>query len=502
MADFDVCVIGGGPSGYAAAMRALDLGKRTILIEKDRLGGAGIFNGALSSKTLWEMADNYSLMRARSYGYRVSDYSLDYHSVMSEMHNAEQDRYEQLVTQVKYFCESGLLTFKKGHGKLISKNEVEISGDSSSEVISAENIILATGSRPRRLPHIPIDEKIIVTSDGINNFSHFPESIVILGAGVIGCEFATILSNFEKTRVFLIDKQPRILPFEDEDIAEVVAKKLEEKGVTIHREADLVSMQIVDGKVEYQLSYPDGRKETHVVEKALISVGRVPNTEGLGLKEVGVSTTGQDFCENDDCTTNIPNVFAVGDLTADIALVNIAEMEGRHAVEKAYGLTTGPIAYHNISTIMFLNPEVAAVGMNELQARREKIPYRLASINFEFISRAIAKRKKTGFFKILVSDDDEMKILGMRAAGSHASSNIQAMALLIFMNKGIRELAEMVHAHPSMPEGVQECARMLLGKSILKPEVFNRFLKCYRVDAEGRIEPWSNRENLILEPRI
>ncbi len=499
MADFDVCVIGGGPSGYAAAMRAIDLGKKTVLIEKDRLGGAGIFNGALSSKTLWELADNYSLMRAKSYGYRVSDYSLDYHSVMSEMHNAEQDRYEQLVQQARYFCETGILTLKKGQGKLVSKNEVEITGEAGQEIISAENIILATGSRPRVLPHIPIDEKIIVTSDGITNFGKFPESIVILGAGVIGCEFATILSNFERTRVFLIDKQPRILPFEDEDIAEVVAKKLEGKGVTIHREANLENMKVVDGKVEYELSYPDGRKETHIVEKALISVGRVPNIEGLGLAEIGVTTNGQNFCENDDCSTNIPNIFAVGDLTADIALVNIAELEGRHAVEKAYGLAAGPIAYHNISTIMFLNPEVAAVGMNELQARKEKIPYRLASIDFEFISRAIAKRKKTGVFKILVSDDDEMKILGMRAAGTHASSNIQAMALLIYMNRGIKELAEMVHAHPSMPEGVQECARMLLGKSILKPEVFGRFLKCYRVDAEGRREPWSNKESIILQ---
>ncbi len=379
------------------------------------------------------------------------------------------------------------------------KNLNVITGDNGTDTITSENIILATGSRPRKLPHIAIDEEIILTSDGISGMKDFPESIVILGAGVIGCEFATILSNFERTKVFLIDKQTRILPFEDEDIAEVVSKRLEEKGVTIHREAELVSMEVKDGRVEYTLSYPDGRKEIYNVEKALVSVGRVPNTEGLGLSDIGVSTTGQNFCVNEDCTTSIPNIFAVGDLTADIALVNIAELEGRHAVEKAYGIATKPIVYHNISTIMFLNPEVAAVGMNEIQCRKDKIPYRVASISYEFIPRAIAKRKKTGFFKILVSDDDDMKILGMRAAGTHASSNIQAMALLIFMNRGIKELAEMVHAHPSMPEGVQECARMLLGKSIMKPEVFDRYLKCYRVDAEGRMEPWTNRETVILQ---
>lgn len=494
MTQYDVCVIGGGPSGFAAAMRALDLGKKTLLIEKNKLGGAGIFNGALSSKTLWELADNYSLMRARNYGYEVGTYKLDYRSVINEMHEAEKDRYDQLREQVNFYVNTGQLAYLEGSGSLISQHEVKIVNEKGNTTIQAENIILATGSRPRKLNHIPIDEQIIVTSDGICNFDHFPESIVILGAGVIGCEFATILSNFDRTRVFLIDKQPRILPFEDEDIANVVASELEKKGVTIHKESELVSMKIKDGKVEYELAYRDGRTETHTVEKALISVGRIPNIEGLGLEEIGVVTDGQNFCENDDCSTNIPNIFAVGDLTADIALVNIAELEGRHAVEKAYGLASSSIVYNNISTIMFLKPEVAAVGINEIQAQKQRIPYRVASINFGFISRAIAKRQKTGFFKVMVTDDEEMKILGMRAVGPNASSNIQAMALLIFMQKGIHELAEMVHAHPSMPEGVQECARMLLGKSILKPEVFSGSLKCYRVDADGNQQVWKHQK--------
>ncbi len=440
-------------------------------------------------------------MRATGFGYEVREFTHSYQSMIDEMHIAEQERYSQLAQQVDYFCSEGSLTFKQGTGKLLSKNDVQITTDSGTEVITADYIVLATGSRPRKLKHIPIDEKIILTSDGITGLDSFPESIVILGAGVIGCEFATILSNFERTRVFLIDKQIRILPFEDEDIAEIVAGKLQEKGVVIHREADLISMEIKDGKVEYQLRYPDGTTETHMVDKALISVGRVPNTEGLGLEDIGIMTTGQNFCESTDCTTNIPNVFAVGDLTADIALVNIAELEGRYAVEKAYGMASGPVNYSNVSTIMFLNPEVAAVGMNELQARKAGIAYRVASIDFTFISRAIAKRRKTGVFKILVSDDDDMRILGIRAVGTHSSSNIQAMALLIHMNKGIHELAEMVHAHPSMPEGVQECARMLLGKSILKPEVFSQ-LKCYRVSAEGEVEALIKGQSAILRTSI
>ncbi len=486
MAHYDVCIIGGGPSGYAAAIRALDLGKKTALIERNKIGGAGVFNGALSSKTMWELSDNYRVMQARNFGYTVKEYELNFQSVITEVRQATKEKSDQLVQQLKHYQKTGALEVIQGVGSLKSSKEVEVVTENNKLELSATTIILATGSRPRLLNHIPVDEKIILTSDGIHNLQEFPESIVILGAGVIGCEFATILSNFGKTKVFLIDKQPRILPFEDEDIASEVAMTLEKNGVVIHKESELSSMSIEGGKVKYKLKYADGREEEHWVEKALISVGRVPNYEDLGMDKIGIKLNNQNFCENDDCQTSIQNIYAVGDLTADIALVNIAELEGRHAIEKAYGLSNTPITYNNISTIMFLNPEVAAVGMNELQAVNAKIPYRMASIRYEYISRAIAKRQKAGFFKILVTDDEHMKILGIRAVGDHASSNIQAIALLIYMNKGIEELCAMVHAHPSMPEGLQECARMLVGTSIIKPTIFGKYLQCYRVDENGK----------------
>jgi dihydrolipoamide dehydrogenase len=486
---FDVCVIGAGPSGFAAAMRAIDFGKRVALVERNKVGGAGIFDGALSSKTLWELSESYQLTHNTNLGYTVYDSEVHFSSVMHQAHRAVAEKHIQLKKQIAYYEKMGKLTFFNGHAKFASKNEIDITDiQGAKETIWAENTVMAVGSRPRYLPHIPIDEKIILTSDGVSSLPDFPKSIVILGAGVIGCEFATIFSNFGKTKVFLIDKEERILPFEDEDISHAVAANLEDNGVMIHHGASLEKMSVVDGKVEYVLTFKDGRKETHTVEKALISVGRVSNCENLGLEAAGVALNDRGCIDDEHTRSNVPNIYAVGDFTADISLVNVGELEGRHAVERMFGTPKRELVYENISTIMFLNPEVASVGLNETQARRKKIPYRIAIMHYRYVSRAIAMHKLDGFFKILVSDDDDMKILGMRVMGPHASSTIMAVALMISMDIGIEHLAELIFPHPSIPEGIQECARMLMGNSIVKPEVFNLDVRCYRVDAEGRIE--------------
>jgi len=495
MKKFDLCVIGGGPSGYAAVMRAMDFGKTVALIERGRIGGAGIWNGALSSKTLWELSVNYTISQTQGLGYRVYDSELIFSEVLSQMNQAVHEKYTQLKTQLDYFQRKGLIEFFNGHGKLKTENEIEVMfKDGHSELIWADNTVLAIGSRPRYVPNIEIDEKIILSSDGISSINKFPESIVILGAGVIGSEFATIFSNFGKTKVYIIDKQDKILPFEDRDLADIVASNLQKNGVTIHHGANLERMEIVDGRVEYEISI-DGRKEIYNVEKALVSVGRVPNIENLGLEDIGVKINDRGYCIDDDTQTCIENIYAVGDFTADIALVNVGELEGRYAVERIFGSPKKKINYDNISTIMFLNPAIAGVGYNETKCRQMKMPYKVATMHFKYVNRAIAMRKTEGLFKILVTDDDEMKVLGMRACGKHASSTIESIALLIDKGLSIHELAELIHPHPSITEGIQECARMLCGKSIIKPEIFNMDLKCYRVSAEGRMSPITNYEN-------
>ncbi len=473
-------IIGAGPAGYAAAMRAIDFKKKTLLIEKHRVGGAGITNGALSSKTWWELSREASAFRKNLKRYNIQEPSISFKEIQNEVRKAVQERkglleeHMHLLRETSY---SDLLIFKTGHAKLISQHEIEITHGAKRDIVYAENIILATGSRPRYLPELPIDEKIVLTSEGIEDLEDFPESMVIVGAGVIGCEYATIFSGFGRTKVHLIDKGDRILPFEDEDVVRIVERNMENNGVLIHRNSRLVDMKIINGRVEYELEYTDGSHGTFNVEKALVSVGRVANIEDLWDDKVGINITKRGI-DNNDTQTNVSNIYAVGDLTADISLVNVGELEGRYAVEKIFSEPERKLVYENISTIMFLSPEVAGVGMNETTAKEKGINYKVVTLEYSTITRAIAKRNTQGFIKLLVTCDDHMKILGMKVVGNHASSAIQAVAVLISMDKGIEELAECVHPHPSITEGIQECVRMLMGKSLFKPVALKGRLSC------------------------
>ncbi|MCZ8354236.1 MAG: NAD(P)/FAD-dependent oxidoreductase [Cyclobacteriaceae bacterium] len=481
MEKFDLVVIGAGPSGYAAAMRALDFKKKVLLIEKSKVGGAGVTNGALSSKTWWELSRETASFRKNLRRFNLQVPSINYKEIQEEVQRAVEERMSMLNEHMSFLRNTKgekLLSFKTGTAKLIGQNQVQITNGHLKEVIETDYVILATGSRPRYLPELPIDEKIVLTSEGIEKLTDFPESMVIVGAGVIGCEYATIFSGFGKTKVHLIDKGDRILPFEDEDVVKVIERNMENNGVLIHRNSRLVRMEIKHGRVEYELEYNDSSKEVFNVEKALVSVGRIPNLEDLWDEDkvkINISKRG---IEDNDTQTNIPNIFAIGDLTADISLVNVGELEGRYAVEKIFGNPARKLVYENISTIMFLSPEVAGVGLNEIHAREKGIDYKVVTLDYSCIPRAIAKRNTQGFIKLLVTNDAEMKILGMKVVGNHASSAIQAVALLISMDKGIEELAECVHPHPSITEGIQECVRMLMGKSTFKPSALKTRLSC------------------------
>lgn len=480
MKRFDLVIIGAGPSGYAAAMRALDFKKKTLLIEKNRVGGAGVTNGALSSKTWWELSREASAFRKSLKRYNIQAPTISYDEIQAEVRKAVQERkgmLEEHITQLADSPYANLLEFKTGEARLISPHEVEVLHGAQKEIVFAENIILATGSRPRYLPELPIDEHIVMTSEGIENMTDFPESMVIVGAGVIGCEYATIFSGFGRTKVHLIDKGDRILPFEDEDVVRIIERNMENNGVLIHRNSRLMAMKIVNGRVEYELEYTDGSREVFNVEKALVSVGRVANLEDLWDDKVGINITKRGI-DNNDTQTNVSNIYAVGDLTADISLVNVGELEGRYAVERIFGKPDRKLVYENISTIMFLSPEVAGVGLNETHAKEKGIDYKVVTLEYSTIPRAIAKRNTQGFIKLLVTCDDHMKILGMKVVGNHASSAIQAVAVLISMDKGIEELAECVHPHPSITEGIQECVRMLMGKSLFKPSALRGRLSC------------------------
>ncbi|MBX3125087.1 MAG: NAD(P)/FAD-dependent oxidoreductase [Polyangiaceae bacterium] len=486
MTDFDVCVLGAGPAGFATAMRAWDFGLSVCLVERGRLGGAGLHDGALSSKTLWELSRDYRRALATDRGYRATNVELDYDAVCRCVSDAVASKTEQLQRQLDELgrCESddgGRVTLVEGEARFLDPQRVAVSKGGETREISARNFVIATGSRPRELPDVVVDGERILTSDHIMHLGRFPKSLVIVGAGVVGCEFATVFANFGRTKVYLIDRAERILPFEDDDVARVCARNLEARGVVVHRRARLVSMRRQGDGVEYVIEYPTGGRETLTVECALISIGRVPNLESLGLEQAGVVLDERQHIADTDTRTSAPHIYAVGDVTLDVALVNVGEIEGRHVAEKIAGVARGSLSYENLSTIMFLDPEVAAIGHNEQSAQRERIAYRVAVYAYDLVNRAIAMRATDGFIKLLVTDDDEMRILGMRALGAHASTTLEAVSLMMNLGRSVRDLAELLHPHPAMTEALQDCARMLVGTSICKPHVFTSELRLARV---------------------
>jgi len=483
---WDLCVLGAGPAGYAAAMRAHDLGKRVVVMEKDRIGGAGIHAGALSSKTMWHLSNDYATAKLTDRGYKANGgLTVSYPSVIASVKKAVSERRAVLERQMDRLAapspRGGIVTLVRGTAKFVSPNAVEVKkSDGTLEKIDATNFLLATGSKPRIPDGMPVDGDLVVTSDHIESWPRFPDSMVIVGAGVIGCEYATMFANFGWTGISIIDRQPRILPFEDEDVAEEVATSFESMGVTIHRSSKLESLKIVDGRVEYVITNAEGKTETIRVERALVSIGRVPNTGDLGLDVAGVALEKNgSVIVKDTRSLTQPHVYAAGDVTMDIALVNVAELEGRYAVEAMFGLSPRPIHYEALSAIMFLKPEVASVGLNETKAKELKIPYRVGVVENRLVPRNVAMRSTRGFVKLLTCPENK-KILGLRVVGPQASSTIQGIAFLIHMGASLEDIDHCVHPHPAIPEGVQECARMLLGRSVMKVDVFGSegLLRC------------------------
>ena len=291
---FDVCVIGCGSAGFAAAMRAVDLGKRVCLVERKALGGAGVVWGALASKTLWELSKDYAVASKKDRGYHTGDLTVDYHSVRSVVLQAVRERQHQMRTQIEAFSPErypgpGSITYMRGMGSFISTHCLKIEGSKNqSQEIESEFFLVSTGSSPRRLHDIVPDQRQVFDSDGILGLKSFPRRLMIIGAGVVGCEYATIFSNFGHTEVYLVDYMDRILPFEDGDVSGFVQTNLEKRGVKILHSARLNDVVRKSGHVEASLTWESKGIKRYEIDALLLSVGRTPNLSQLNLQALGL----------------------------------------------------------------------------------------------------------------------------------------------------------------------------------------------------------------------
>ena len=475
---YDLCVIGCGPGGFAAAMRALDLGKKVCIIEGDEIGGTGVMWGALASKTMWELAKDYDTAAQVDRGYRTSGLAVDYRAVRDTVIQAVKEKQYQMLSQIESFSPRrwngpGSLTYKRGWGALVSPDRVAVGlPDGRREEVHAANILIATGSTPRAFPGIELDHQRILTSDTILNLKEFPKRMMIIGAGIVGCEYATIFSNFKQTKVYLVDHADRILPFEDDDIIDFVDQSLERNGVKIFHSAILQDIISRENHLEVILDFAGGHSEVVEVDVAVVSIGRVPSLARLDLSKAGIFPDTRGYLRTDENCRLTGSIYAAGDVTHRPALVNLAEMEGRYAVKDMFGVRKAPMNYGNMSTVMFFKPAVAAVGLNEKGCQAKKIPYRVARYSNAFLSRAIAMRATNGFVKIIVTDDPHQQILGMRAAGPQVSNTIMSIAAMMDQQKGVPDILKSVHPHPTMSESIPECLRLLDGKSVYKPRAF------------------------------
>jgi dihydrolipoamide dehydrogenase len=466
---YDLCVIGGGPAGVAGAIRATDLGKRVALVDAGPLGGAGIFDGALSSKAMWHLSGDFVRACRADRGWDGGGgLVLSWPALRAEVQAACHDAKALIERQL-----ASLLAIERfnGRGVFVANNVVEV----GSQRIEAERFLLAVGSKPRVPAMFPVDGERVLTSDHVEHLEKLPARFAIIGAGVVGCEYATVFAHLGKTKVELFDRQSRILPFEDEDVSAVVASQFKAMGIVVHREASIASV-VRDGD-EVVVTWTDGEKAPHEAryDAVLVATGRAPSIGSIGLPLAGVAVDKAGGVVVTNERTSASHVWAAGDVTPDLMLANLAELEARRAVEDMYGLTPPPIVHEAQSSMYFLSPEVGAVGLNEEMAKAKGIRYRAAIVSNAINRRNIAMRSTTGFVKLLATP--EGKLLGLRVVGPQAGTCIQGVALLIGQGGTIQHVEHCVHPHPAVTEDVLEAARLLLGRSIYKPEALPEMVR-------------------------
>lgn len=502
---YDLCIIGGGPAGIAAALHAADYKKKVCLIERWRVGGADLWNGTLSSKTLWQFADKFSKLSRepakRLYGKSIDTMvSVNEEALRREMTFVSETREQQMLTAIN---KAGVkLLF--GQGSFVDNHEIQVrhSEERIWNKLRADHFIIATGSSPREHPFVKTDEKLVVTSDTIMSCP-LPESLVVVGGGALGCELATIFAELRKTKVYLVDKALHILPREDPDVVEKVERALEEAGVTIHHNSRLYDIRpcytfgdcpigkkgsedCKSDKTEVEYTIMDRTTKefsTRRVDRALIAVGRKPTYIGLGLENTslrlnnGVISVANSYGQ----CSGVPHIFTVGDAGGDMNSVTVAEMRGKECVDFIFG-SRHPVSssYNNVARVAFLTTAVATVGHNERQCREKGISYLAAKVSHETVSRSVAGANTTGFVKIIVSNDAKHTILGLQAVGLNASTLVDLGSLAISQQQTAIDWADRLTAYPAVSEAFQECLRMILGTSQIKPGVLScNELKCW-----------------------
>ncbi|HMK61777.1 MAG TPA: dihydrolipoyl dehydrogenase [Dissulfurispiraceae bacterium] len=454
-----IAIIGSGPGGYVAAIKAAQLGAQVTVIEKDEVGGTCLNWGCIPTKTLSASAE--ALYKAK----RLSEYGIDVQGEVKPDLSRIIDRKDKVVaTQIKGI--RSLFKFRninliEGSGRIKSIGQIDVEKrDGTRQVVEADKIIIASGSRPARISTFPIDGKSILSSNEAVVLRQLPQSLIIIGAGVIGCEFACIFAEFgvEITMLELLD---RAVSTEDYEISEILERELKKKKIKV----------VTGVKVERVEILPDGVRavvegeKTYSAEKMLVSIGRQYNTEDIGLEAVGISKGPRgEIIVDDSMETTIKGIYAVGDVVGGMLLAHVASKEGIVAAVNACGGDM-KMDYSVVPAAIFTSPEIGSVGLREHQAVSKGLKVRAGRFQFRALGKAHAMGEIAGFVKI-IADSDSDRILGVHIIGPHAADLVHEGALAIKGGMTAKQLGEMIHAHPTLSEGLMEAAEDVHGSAI------------------------------------
>ena len=463
MEDFDLIVIGAGPGGYVAAIRAAQLGMKVACIEKEpSLGGTCLNIGCIPSKALLNSSEKFVeiLNHAAEHGIKTSKIDLDLNVLMDR----KTKIVKKLTTGIGFLFKKNKITHIPGMASFVDKNTISITNGKNEITASAKNFIIATGSSSIEIPNIPVDEEQIVSSTGALSLSKIPKSLLVIGGGYIGLEMGSVWSRLG-SKVTVVEALDRIVPTMDGEIAKEFMKMLTKQGLEFKLSHKVSSAKSSKSGVDVEMETSDKKKIKENYEIVLMSVGRKPNTEGLGLEKIGIKLTAKKSIEiKDNFQTSVEGIYAIGDVAPGPMLAHKAEEEGVACVEFINGQKPH-INYDAIPAIVYTNPEIASVGKTEEQLKQEKKDFKVGKFPFMANGRALTTSASEGFVKILV-DKQTDEILGAHIIGHDAGQLIAEIVTTIEFGGSAEDIARVCHAHPTTSEAVKEAALSVDGRAI------------------------------------
>jgi dihydrolipoamide dehydrogenase len=461
---YQIAILGGGPGGYVAAIRAAQLGFKTVVIDKDNLGGICLNWGCIPTKSLLKNAEIFD--NVKNHGKEFGIYTKELTFNFNEIIKRSRDISDRITKNVEMLIKKNKIDRIRGFGKLISQNEITIldKNGKKTESITADHIIIATGARPKVFPNIPVDRKNIITSTEAMSLSEQPKELIIIGAGAIGIEFAYFYSILG-TKVTLIEMLDHILPVEDVEVSQTLEKNFKKRGIDIYTKTMVEKAEVKGNKVTVTINQ-NGQKKELSADKVLSAIGVTGNVEGLGLEELGVELF-KNHIKVDKSTyqTNIKNIYAIGDVIGPPWLAHVASAEGIHCVEGIKGIKNPEVDYENIPGCTYCQPQVASVGLTEAKAIELGYELKIGKFPFMASGKAFAVGEREGFVK-LIFDAKYGELLGGHIIGSEATELIAEVALARAMEATGHSIIKTVHAHPTLSESIMEAAANAYGEAI------------------------------------